>query len=110
MTSTFHELGVSKQNPNVLLFYFTYTSRGAGFRISVYDKFRNGNPPEKVFNIPLMYPASGLEDQQNDQIPPRPMLAESLTAEVRYYFTVAILKYFMYWTQYRSCMSDPRSI
>ena len=89
MTSTFHELGVSKQNPNVLSFYFTYTLHGAGFRISVYDKFRNGDPPESVFNIPLLCPGSGLEDQQNesDQIPPRPMLAESFTAEVGYYVT-----------------------
>lgn len=82
MTSTFHELGVSKQNPNVLLFYFMYTYHGAGFRISVYDKFKNGDPPESVFNIPILCPASELEDEQSDQIPLRPKLAESFTAEV----------------------------
>jgi hypothetical protein len=83
MTSSFHELGVSRQNSDVLLFYFTYTLRGAGFRISVYDKFKNGDPPESVFNIPSLCPDSaGLEDQQNDQIPPRPKLAESFSAEV----------------------------
>lgn len=78
-TSTFHELGVSKQDPSILLFYFMYTYHGAGISISVYDKFRNGDPPESVFNIPTLCPASGLEDQQ---IPLRPKLAESFTAEV----------------------------
>jgi hypothetical protein len=88
MTSTFHELGVSKQNPNILLFYFMYTyPHGVGFRISVYDKFRNGDPPESVFNIPIMCPGSGCEDQLNDQIPVRPKLAESFSAEVGYYVT-----------------------
>ena len=64
---------------------YTFPS-GSGFRISVYDKFINGDPPESIINIPLFCPGSGLEDQQNetDQIPPRPMLAESFTAEVGY--------------------------
>ena len=109
MTSSFHELGVSKEDPNVLSFYFTYTFRGAGFRISVYDKYRNGDPPESVFNIPQLCPRSGLEDRTNesDQIPPRPMLAESFTAEVGYY----VLSIFcITLPQYRSCMSDPHSI
>ena len=38
-TSTFHELGVLKQSPNVLSFYFMYTLRGAGFKILVYEKW-----------------------------------------------------------------------
>ena len=83
MTSTFHELGVSKQNPNVLVFYFTYTVHGAGFRISVYDKFVNGDPPDSVFNIPTVCPTSGLEDNKTDHMPLRPKLAESFTAEVK---------------------------
>ena len=86
MTSTFHELGVSKQNPNVPLFSFMCTCRGAGFRISVYDKFRNGDPPDSVFSIPTACSAGGLEYQQSDQVPPRPKLAESFTAEVRYLY------------------------
>ena len=81
-TSTFHELGVSKQNPSVPLFCFMYTLRGAGFGISVYDKFRNGDPPESVFNIPRACPAGELKDQLSDQVPLRPKLAESFTAEV----------------------------
>ena len=84
-TSSVHILGVSNRNPNVLKFYFMYTLNGAGFGLSVYDKFINGDPSESVFNIPNICKASGLERPartNNSQTPMRPKLAESFSAKV----------------------------
>ena len=84
-TSTFHDLGVSKRNPNDLTFYFMYTANGAGFSVSVYDKFRNGDPPDALFNVPAVCHVNGLGDMSTEysgQIPQRPKLAESFSAEV----------------------------
>ena len=85
MTSTFHILGVSVQNPNVPYFYFRYTVNGAGFNLWVYDKFKNGDPSESVYNIPEICNVKWFEDHSrvnSSQMPMQPKLAESFSAIV----------------------------